>query len=54
MTSCFVSADILLEANSVQEVEFDTEEEEVQGGTLIGNKELAKRGVYVLKNERKQ
>ena len=53
MSSCFVRVDILLEPNMVQEVEFETEEEEVHGGTLIGNKELEKKGIYILKNRAK-
>merc|ERR1712176_811757 len=28
----------------------DTEFEEVHGGTLVGNKDLEKKGVYILKN----
>ena len=50
MSSCYVRVDILLEPNRVQEVEFDTEFEEVHGGTLVGNKDLEKKGVYILKN----
>ena len=52
-TDCFVSRDVVLEANSVSEVEFETEED-VEGGTLVGNSELAERGILVLRNSQRK
>ena len=47
---CFISRDIVMEANSVNQIEFDTEVD-VKGGTLIGSSELAKKGIMVLKSK---
>ena len=49
----FVSRDVVLEAISVSEVELETEED-VEGGTLVGNSELAERGILVLRNSQRK